>query len=120
MARNVRGVEKTSPGFSIVSAGTRTPASTLPAAVVFTGIDNERRSGRTGAIDSPTPRLQNATTGIPPPTYPRSSFVGTGAPKGFSWENRAGIGKSSSLPHFKLAPSNVHSGSTRDLRSDGR
>ena len=33
-----------------------------------------------------------------------ASFVGTGAPNGFSWENFAGIRKVSSLPHIKLDP----------------
>ena len=58
--------------------------SDCPVAVVCTGMDKVRGNVSTWPIASPTSWLQNATTGIPPPTYPRSSFVGTGAPNGFS------------------------------------
>src|SRR5690348_17845491 len=43
-----------------------------------------------------------------PPTRPRSSFVSTGTPNGFSCENLAGIATTSSLPHLRLDPKNAY------------
>src|SRR5277367_3102931 len=117
MARNVRGVAKVSPGLRVVVAGMRTAASTLPAFVVRTGSEMTNGNVSMWPMASPTWRDQKATTGIPPPTWPRSSLTGTGAPKGFSSAYLARTGKISSLPHFKLAPSKLHSGGPADEAS---